>query len=185
MTRPDNFVLIGMPGIGKSTLGIVLAKILGMDFVDTDLLVQRAGGAALDDLLRRLGSQRFCDLEGEVLASLDVHDTIVSTGGSAVYSDAAMRHLASIGTIVYLWGSLDEVSRRLGGLDSRGVVRRDGDAMTVADLYAERTPLYERYADVTYAVKSGFVRDDAERLAKILRTEGDDDRLTRTTRRRG
>jgi shikimate kinase len=172
MQDARNIVLIGMPGIGKSTLGIVLAKVLGKDFVDTDLLLQRAEGASLEEIISRRGVTGFLEAEEALLCGLDAHDAIISTGGSAVYSERGMRHLGEMGTIVYLHAPLSELEQRLGGLSERGVVMPGGSQTTLADLAAERTPLYERHADVSYRVRGDSLRSDVERLAELLRTHG-------------
>ena len=106
MAKKSNIVLIGMPGAGKSTLGVVLAKILGMDFVDGDILIQNQVGNTLQKIIDAQGVDGFLQVENDVLAAVDVQNTVISTGGSAIYSDEAMRHLTEIGTVVYLDVSL-------------------------------------------------------------------------------
>ena len=142
-----NIVLIGMPGSGKSTVGVLLAKVLGYDFLDTDLLIQRREGCTLEEIIRRKGIDTFLDIEGEVCAGLCPENTVVATGGSVIYRELAMERLKARGRLVYLQVELDELTRRLSDLVGRGVALRDGQ--TLADLYAERTVLYERWADVT------------------------------------
>ena len=143
----NNIILIGMPGAGKSTLGVLLAKALGYDFVDTDVTMQAHEGRLLQQILDDHGADGFCELEARAMLALAVSRTVIATGGSVVYSDAAMQHLKSIGTVVYLQLALTELLIRLDNLDVRGVVMRHGQ--TFADLYAERVSLYEHYADVT------------------------------------
>ena len=145
----DNIVLIGMPGAGKSTLGVVLAKILNYDFLDADLVIQNKHGKTLQTLINEYGPQGFLDVENQDLQEINVHRTIIATGGSAVYSDRAMEHLRSIGTVVYLQISYKELANRLGDLQERGVVMKGGMGMSLADLYEERLPLYEKWADIT------------------------------------
>ncbi|WP_314009566.1 shikimate kinase [Cryptobacterium curtum] len=168
MVEKDNIVLIGMPGAGKSTLGIVLAKILGFDFIDADLLIQNQSNKTLQKILDACGPTGFIQVENEVLCGLEASRTVIATGGSAVYSDEAMKHLMHIGTIVYLKTSLEELTMRLGGLYERGVVMKDGMGMSLSDLYEERIPLYEQYAEVTLDLDGMSVRDAARKLVDIL-----------------
>ena len=148
MSRPkSNLILTGMPAVGKSTAGVLLAKRLGLAFVDTDLVIQTAEQKTLPELIREHGLQRFCDLEARHIRALDCTGTVLATGGSVVYRDGAMRHLAAAGTIVYLEIDLAGLERRLRDIDARGVVYAPGQ--TLADLYAERQPLYRRWADIT------------------------------------
>lgn len=162
-----NVILIGMPGSGKSTVGVVLAKLLGLHFCDTDLLLQQHCGKKLQEIIRTEGDAAFFRHEEEVLAALDVQNTVIATGGSAVYSDRAMRHLKEGGKCVYLEVAADEIERRLANFSDRGVVIADG--MTLADLYAARKPLYEKYADITVSAEGGTVWDTARRIAEALR----------------
>ena len=142
-----NIVLIGMPGCGKSTVGVVLAKALGMDFIDSDLLIQRSRNMRLHQIIEQVGDEGFRAIENEVNAAIDVDNCIIATGGSVVYGAEAMEHLRSIGTVVYLHLEYEQVEERLGDLHARGVSMKPGQ--TLRDLYNERTPLYERYAHVT------------------------------------
>ena len=142
----SNVVLIGMPGCGKSTIGVLLAKRLGLGFVDTDLLIQAAKGMSLCRLIETRGMDAFCEIECKQNKKLDVSKTVVATGGSVVYYNCVMRHFQAGGTIVYLYLPEPELSRRLGDLNERGVVLEPGQ--TLADLYQERTPLYEQWADI-------------------------------------
>lgn len=162
-----NVILIGMPGSGKSTVGVVLAKLLGLHFCDTDLVLQQHCGKKLQEIIRTGGDAAFFRHEEEVLAVLDVQNTVIATGGSAVYSDCAMQHLKAGGKCVYLKVAADEIERRLANFSDRGVVIADG--MTLADLYAERKPLYEKYADITVSAEGGTVWDTARRIAEALR----------------
>lgn len=143
----NNITLIGMPSAGKSSVGVVLAKALGMSFLDADLLIQEREGDLLQNILDQRGMEAFLDLEGDVLASIQCSNTVIAPGGSSIYRDHAMQHLRELGTVVYLRISLPEVERRLFNLASRGVALAPGQ--TMADLYAFRTPLYEKYAHVT------------------------------------
>lgn len=164
----DNVVLIGMPGAGKSTLGVVLAKILGYEFIDADLLIQSKLDKTLQKIIDACGPDGFIEVENEVLCTLSASRAVIATGGSAVYSDEAMNHLESIGTVVYLRVSYEELESRLGGLHERGVVMKNGMGMSLADLYEERRPLYEKYADVTIDIDGLSVRDAARRLVDQL-----------------
>lgn len=136
-----------MPGAGKSTIGVVLAKILGYQFVDSDLLIQKQEGKILPDLIAEKGFDGFLIIENQVNKDIEEDKTVISTGGSAVYCHEAMMKFKKQGIIVYLQLSYDNVSRRLGSLKRRGVVLREGSSLR--DLYRERIPLYEQYADIT------------------------------------
>ena len=144
----DNLVLIGMPSSGKSTAGVLLAKKIGYGFIDCDLIIQGEQGALLSEIISREGAEGFIAIEERVNAGLAAMRCVIATGGSVCYSDRAMRHLKSMGTVVYLELSEGEVARRIPDLCKRGVVMR-GKIKTLGELYAERAPLYEKYADVT------------------------------------
>lgn len=143
---PDNIVLIGMPGAGKSSVGVLLAKRLGYQFVDTDLLIQGAAHSRLQQIIAHHGLAAFKALEERVVCTLVLHRTVVATGGSVVYSAPAMTHLREIGRLVYLDLPLEELQRRVRNMDSRGLVIDPGE--TFADLYARRTPLYRHCAEL-------------------------------------
>lgn len=142
-----NITLIGMPASGKSTIGVILAKFTRYDFLDTDLVIQRETGHTLAELLVEHGVEGFCQIENDICSGVQAEHSVIATGGSVIYGEEAMQHLKEISTVVYLKVPLRELRRRLGDLEQRGVALRDG--MTLADLYNERVPLYERYADVT------------------------------------
>ena len=142
-----NVVLIGMPGVGKSTIGVLLAKQLGYSFLDTDILIQAAEGKTLQQLIQKNGLSGFCDLEEEYILSVSVNSHVIATGGSVVYGKAAMGHLKADSVVIHLNLSLDRLQKRLGDLDARGVAISPGRGL--ADLYAERHPLYLKYADHT------------------------------------
>lgn len=142
----DNIVLIGMPGVGKSTIGVILAKILAYHFLDSDLVIQEREGKRLHQIISEAGTDGFLKIENDVNASLDVKRTIIATGGSAVYGKEAMEHLKDIGEVVYLKADYSTIEKRLGNLEKRGVALKPGQ--TLKDLYDERTALYEKYADV-------------------------------------
>lgn len=149
MIARKNLVLIGMPGAGKSTVGVLAAKALALPFVDVDVALQAREGRRLSALLEIHGHAAFCALEGRFVLEQDWHGMVIATGGSLVYSAAAMDQLAATGFVVYLQASLETLAARLGDLDARGVVRRPGQ--TLAELHAERHPLYQRYAEATVA----------------------------------
>ena len=168
MAKKSNIVLIGMPGAGKSTLGVVLAKILGMDFVDGDILIQNQVGNTLQKIIDAQGVDGFLQVENDVLAAVDVQNTVISTGGSAIYSDEAMRHLTEIGTVVYLDVSLEELRSRLGSLHERGVVMCKGVSMSLDEISEERGPLYRKYAEVTLQTDGLTVREATRKLVDAL-----------------
>lgn len=142
----DNIVLIGMPGVGKSTAGVVLAKIIGYKFIDADIVIQEQEGKLLKEIISEKGVDGFIQVENRVNSSLDCHKAVIATGGSVVYGKEAMKHLSEIGTVVYLKVGYDEINGRLGNLKGRGVVLKDGQDLK--SLYEERVPLYEEYADI-------------------------------------
>ena len=143
----QNLILIGMPGCGKSTVGVVLAKAMGLDFVDSDLVIQKEMGKKLSQIIDESGDAAFRAIENHINAALTVEDSVVATGGSVVYGEDAMRHLKAIGTVIYLKLSCEAIEDRLGDLHARGVTIQPG--WTLQDLYNERVPLYEKWADLT------------------------------------
>ena len=142
----ENIVLIGMPGVGKSTLGVVLAKQLGFEFVDADLLIQKRENRLLKEIIAEDGVDGFLQIENDVNAHIDSTKTVIATGGSVIYGKEAMEHLKEIGTVVYLKLDYETLDSRLGSLKGRGVVLKDGQDLK--SLYDERIPLYEKYADI-------------------------------------
>ena len=160
-----NIVLIGMPGAGKSTLGIVLAKILNKNFIDADLLIQNQCDKTLQKIIDAMGPEGFIEVENEVLSSLEAENTVIATGGSAVYSNAAMMHLGEIGLIVYLKISYESLVARLHDLQERGVVLKGGISMSLRELYEEREPLYRQYADITVNVDDLNITAAARKVA--------------------
>ncbi len=153
----NNIILIGMPGAGKSTVGVVLAKKLGYRFEDSDLVIQERTGKVLHDIIKEKGLEGFLQVEEAVNASLECDRTVIATGGSVVYSAKAMEHLGQIGQIVYLKLPYDAVADRLGDLQERGVALKKDQ--TLAELYDERIPLYEKYADVTVDCEGKMIRE--------------------------
>jgi len=164
----DNIILIGMPGAGKSTLGVVLAKMLAYDFLDADLAIQKHTGETLQETIDTQGSETFIKIENEVLCGLKASRTIIATGGSAIYGDKAMKHLAALGEIVYLQVSCAGMLERLQDLDERGVVLRGGLGMSLEELYKERRPLYEKYADRVVDVDGLSITAAARKVAAAI-----------------
>lgn len=155
----DNIVLIGMPASGKSTVGVILAKLLGYDFIDTDLLIQRREGRLLSEIIRDEGLDGFLAIENDVCRALQASKAVIATGGSAVYGEAAMRHLREIGWIVWLDADFETIRGRLSDIQGRGVALRDGQ--TLEALYDERTALYRRWADAV-------VREDGQGIESTV-----------------
>ena len=159
-----NIILIGMPGVGKSTVGVILAKELGYQFLDSDLLIQQEEGRLLKDIIGEEGVDGFLEIENRVNLSIHASGSVIATGGSAVYGSRAMEHLRENGLVVYLKCSFQTLSRRLHDLHGRGVVLRE--EQTLKDLYDERTPLYEKYADLTICEDDKGIE---ETLSEVLR----------------
>lgn len=164
----NNIVLIGMPGAGKSTVGVVLAKKLGYRFLDSDLVIQDRTGKVLHDIIAEKGIEGFLQVEEDVNASLECDQTVIATGGSAIYRAKAMEHLKQIGQVVYLKLSYAAVAERLGDLQERGVALKKDQ--TLMDLYEERVPLYEKYADVTVDCEEKMIREIVAEL--VQKTNG-------------
>ena len=164
--KNNNYILIGMPGSGKSTIGVLLAKALGYDFVDTDLVIQQKGGGLLKEIIARIGNDGFKQLEEDVNASIDVDKSVIAPGGSAVYSDKAMKHFKEIGIVVYLHASYQTIKRRIRNPQKRGVVLKDGQ--TLKDLYDERKVLFEKYADVTISEEGCQIEETIENVLDAI-----------------
>ena len=165
----NNIILIGMPGVGKSTLGVVLAKVLGFQFIDADLLIQEQERKKLHQIITEVGINGFMEIENQVNASIEAERSVIATGGSVVYCRQAMSHLKEIGTVVYLKVSLSTLEKRLGNLKRRGVILKKGQ--TLKDLYEERVPLYEKYADVVVDEKGRDLEECLQLLLEKLDTE--------------
>lgn len=161
-----NIVLIGMPGCGKSTVGVLLAKTLVRDFVDTDLLIQRETGCSLCELIERDGTEAFKQTENDVILAADPQNAVVATGGSAVYGAAAMEKLKENGVVVYLRLPPSELEKRIRNIRTRGIAMEPGT--TIADLAREREPLYERYADLTVDCLGLSAEECVERIARAV-----------------
>ena len=163
----NNITLIGMPGAGKSTIGVVLAKVLGYQFLDSDLLIQKQEKRRLSEIIEQEGYAGFKEIEDRVNASIDVDERVIATGGSVVYCENAMKHLKETGTVVYLKLSLDSLRKRLGNLKGRGVLLKDGQSLT--DLYEERVPLYEKYADIVVDEEGKNLEESLDAVLEILK----------------
>lgn len=168
----NNVILIGMPGAGKSTLGVLLAKTLGMTFLDTDLLLQQQEKSLLPDLIARQGIDGFLALEGNLCAGLEADNAVIATGGSVVYQPEGMANLRRLGTVVYLKLGYRTLSRRLGNLKHRGVVLRSGQTLRM--LYDERVPLYETYADLIVDCGQQDIEHTLQRVLQALKKAGTD-----------
>lgn len=162
----QNIILIGMPGSGKSTLGVLLAKISGFSFLDSDLLIQSKVGKKLHRILDEDGINFFKKIENEVNSNINVQNTVIATGGSVVYGKEAMAHLKEIGTVVYIKVSLPELINRIDNMATRGIVKSPDE--TFKDLYAERTGLYEKYADITVECEDSDLNVNVQKIAKAL-----------------
>jgi shikimate kinase len=162
-----NIVLIGMPGAGKSTIGVVLAKNLGIAFIDSDLVIQETKNKKLHELIEELGLDGFLEIEGRINASINPKAAVIATGGSVVYCENAMKHFNEIATICYLKLSYKSIEERLGDLQERGVVLKEGQ--TLRSLYDERVPLYEKYANMTVECENKNIREIVMEIAKRVK----------------
>lgn len=162
----SNITLIGMPASGKSTVGVLLAKRLGYSFVDVDLVIQNKEKRLLKEIIEQEGMEGFLAVEDRVNCELDVTRSIIAPGGSVIYGEKAMEHLKEISTVVYLKLSYRDVSYRLGDLKDRGVALKDG--MTLRDLYDERVPIYEKYADITIDETGKTAGKTVDELREIM-----------------
>lgn len=159
----DNIILIGMPGVGKSSVGVVLAKALGYHFVDSDLVIQQTEGRLLSEIIEEKGNDGFIEVENNINSKIDVKRTVLATGGSAVYGTEAMEHFRNIGTVLYMKASFETIDSRLSNLVGRGVAMKKDQ--TLKELYEERCVLYERYADITLNVDKMSIE---EIIVKIM-----------------
>ena len=161
-----NIVLIGMPGVGKSTIGVILAKVLGYEFIDADIVIQKEEKRLLKDIIAKEGPEGFLAIENRVNSKLEAEGAVIATGGSVVYGREAMKHLKSMGTIVYLEIGYDILKNRLSDMKDRGVVLKDGQDLK--SLVEERVPLYRKYADITITEDTLTVEETLEVLLKDL-----------------
>lgn len=166
----SNIILIGMPGVGKSTVGVVLAKRMGYRFMDSDLVIQEQTGKLLHQMISENGTDGFLAIEDRINASLKADNTVIATGGSAVYGETAMAHFRDIGRIVYLSLPFEELKERLGDLSERGVVLKPGQDLQ--GLLEERTPLYERYQEIEIDCSQKQIREIVEEIVEKLSAAG-------------
>lgn len=162
-----NIILIGMPGCGKSTVGVVLAKKLGYRFIDSDLVIQEQYNKTLEELIEERGDAGFIQLENDVNCLISPEKTVIATGGSVVYGEDAMRHFNEIGTVIYLEVPEKDLEKRLGSLKERGVVS-NGKA-TVKEIFDDRRKLYEKYADITFRQNGECLRETVEKLYAVIK----------------
>lgn len=167
MMKKSNVVLIGMPGCGKSTLGVVLAKLLCKDFVDVDLLIQRRVGMGLQEYIDRFGVDAFLRAEADALLDLNVENAVIATGGSAPLLERGAARLCELGEVVWLDLPLSEIERRVTNLGSRGIAMEKGE--TLADIYAQRTPYYQAIADRHVRLDSTDIATAAMHLSELLK----------------
>ena len=166
MQKKTNIVLLGMPGSGKSTVGVLLAKRLGKKFVDTDLLIQEQEGRLLCEIIEEEGLDKFMEIENQVNASVEAENSVIAPGGSAVYGAEAMEHFKEIAEIVYLKLSYRSIARRLGDLTKRGVVFKPGQSLK--EIYKERCPLYEAYADYVVECDGKNIGETLEKVREQI-----------------
>lgn len=162
----DNIILIGMPGCGKSTIGVILAKSLAYDFLDSDLLIQNRAGKKLHEIIRDDGIDYFTELEDKVNAEIEANRTVIATGGSVVYCERAMKHFKDMGRIIYLKAEKNELERRISNFKTRGIVIPEGKSFF--ELYDERTSLYEQYADITVSSDIGTAEEVVEKICEAI-----------------
>ena len=166
MDKNRNIVLIGMSGAGKSTLGVLLAKALGKSFIDTDILIQQGEGRLLQQIIDEDGTERFMAIEERIVSSMSVENSVIATGGSVVYSDRAMEALGENGICVYLRVDFSELSERISNITTRGIVFKN--AGSLKEVYLERLPLYERYADITVNCTGRSVEESVNEILTAL-----------------
>lgn len=165
-----NVVMVGMPGSGKSTIGVILAKSLGFDFVDTDLVICKREGKKLQEIIDTEGLEKFLEIEQQVGEEISPVNSVVATGGSMILSDEAMKNLKKDGIVVYVEVSLEILKKRITNMKTRGIAFKKGE--TLEDIFRVRTPLYEKYADITITADENTVPEDCvnqivERIEKM------------------
>jgi shikimate kinase len=165
--KKDNIVLIGMPTSGKSTMGVILAKILGYRFLDADIVIQEKIGKKLSEIIESEGIDGFIDIENRINSEIETERTVIATGGSVVYGKEAMDHYKNIGKVVYLKVDMDTLTKRLHNAKQRGVVMREGQSLI--SLYNERSALYEKYADFTIEEKDHTMEEVIDITLEALR----------------
>ena len=162
----SNIVLIGMPGSGKSTCGVIAAKVMLKNFFDTDLLLQGLEQSRLQELIDSKGVEYFYEAEEKAILSLNIEATVIATGGSVIYSKKAMEHLRSLGKVIYLHLEYETMMKRINDFTTRGIVVKKGS--TLLDMYNERLPLYEKYADVTIRCDNNTVEETVEEIVNSV-----------------
>jgi len=161
-----NIVLIGMPGSGKSTIGVLLAKALGMPFIDTDLIIQQKNGKLLQEIIDSEGLERFLEIEEQVVLDLDVEEYVIATGGSVIYKEKGMQSLKRNGLMVYLELEYAEIESRIKNMKTRGIAMQKG--YTLLRLYNERIPLYKKYADIVVNCSGKGIEETVEAIVNAL-----------------
>ncbi|WP_026652922.1 shikimate kinase [Butyrivibrio proteoclasticus] len=164
--KKDNIILVGMPTSGKSTIGVILAKILGYNFLDADIVIQEKENRKLSEIIETEGVDGFIDIENRINTGIEAQKTVIATGGSVVYGREAMEHYKNIGRVVYLKVSMDVLTKRLKNVKQRGVVMREGQ--TLVSLYNERSVLYEKYADIVIDEKNHSMEEVVADLLAVL-----------------
>ncbi len=164
-----NIIFIGMPAVGKSTIGVVTAKRLGYEFIDTDLLIQKQEGRLLKEIIAEKGTEGFLEIENQVNRDLKAEKAVIAPGGSVIYCAEAMKHFKEIGTVVYLKASYETIAKRIHNAKTRGVVLKEGQ--TLEDLYYERTQLFEKYADCIVCEDGLSIENTIERVLEIFSCE--------------
>ncbi len=162
----NNIILIGMPGCGKSTVGVLLAKIIGYSFLDSDLLIQQQEGKKLYEIINEYGTEYFKNAENNANKEITAQNTVIATGGSVVYCEEAMQHLKQIGTVVYIRVTPEQLEKRINNISTRGVVMHN--STTLKELFDERSPLYEKYADIIVDSDDSALIENAEKIAAAL-----------------
>ena len=165
--KKGNIILIGMAGAGKSTTGVVVAKILAKDFLDGDLVIQKKTGRPLQEIINSEGNDGFRRIEEEILLGIEVKNTVIAPGGSAIYYPAVFEHFKKDGVVVYLHVPVEEIERRLSNLATRGVTLEPGQ--TVADLYYQRLPLYQKFADITIDTTGLCLEETVDQIVKAVK----------------
>ncbi|PWJ49988.1 shikimate kinase [Faecalicatena contorta] len=163
----SNLIFIGMPAVGKSTVGVVVAKQLGMQFIDTDLLIQKQEKRHLREIIADVGEEGFLKIENQVNQEVDAENAVISPGGSIVYCEEAMKHFKEIGTVVYLKASYQTIKKRIRSPKKRGVVLKEGQSFR--DLYNERVKLFEKYADITVCEDGCEIEQTIENVLSAVR----------------
>ncbi|MBQ8291932.1 MAG: shikimate kinase [Clostridia bacterium] len=165
--KKGNIILIGMPGSGKTTIGTELSEVLGYGYIDSDSVIVAREGKRLNEIIAEIGREAFLDIEAKVNSEICADRCVIATGGSVIYREAAMQKLSALGKIVYLKLPYEVIASRLGDLQKRGVALKDG--YTLKDLYEERAPLYEKYADICVELHGEPIAECVVAVAKSLR----------------